>query len=283
MQTKKRTPSMTDRRLRQLLKQLREEPAAPQGFRDQVLVRLEKEGVLPRRAAAQGAGWRQALQGFWRPAGFGLAAAGAWALLLVLNPNRPAPAPLSVAVAGAPAAAKPALAVAAPKRHRALTARRAPLAPVVAQAAPAPEGSLETAPQVAPALAPALGSSLAPRVAQQQVVAASNTTVTATPAPTIGKPAGVDSKVFNNVVHAARGESAVLHYDVRSAGHVHIQIVTRLGQTIATADLDLGPGTDYTWSWFGMTDQNGMAASGIYLLRLQTPDYTAMHKILLVK
>jgi hypothetical protein len=281
---KKRTPSLTDQRLRQLLKQLREEPAAPQDFRDKVLARLEHDGVLPRRAPSMPvASWTQRLQALWRPAGLGLAAAGALALLLVLRPVAPVLAP-----AFAPAAQT--AAVAAPKGKPFAAAHPAAFRVAVkatAVAAPAAvEHNFETAPQDA-AAAPALGAAAAPTTVPQAVHASG---VTTTPVVTQGKPVlQAYSQVRNNVIRASRGGApATVHFYLATPGHVHVEVMDRVGHLVSVlfdGDLVAGAydGTSPVITWSGTADSGGMAASGIYLLRIQAPDFTNTHKLMLVK
>ncbi|HXC63125.1 MAG TPA: hypothetical protein VNZ67_02145, partial [bacterium] len=96
----RRNPSMSDRRLRALLKQLRETPAAPQDFRARVLDRLADDGLL-RAGSAPKPSLRARFGAWLRPAPLGLAACGALALALLL---RPVPDPRALA---APATARP--------------------------------------------------------------------------------------------------------------------------------------------------------------------------------
>lgn len=290
MQTKKRPPSLTDRRLRLLLKQLREEPAAPQDFRDQVLARLEREGVLPRPAAVSAVGWDQRLRAWLRPAVFGLAAAGALAWLLVLRPIAPLPLPSQ-----APAVAPPRLASAAALARRqvrvpaAASHRQAPAQVALAKPV-AVEHELETAPQVASAAVPAVGDVAAPAPVREQVVAASGT-ITAMPdsQPTqVSKwpNYALNSQVWGNVIHASRGEQADIRFSFKTSGQVSIEIFDRMGHSVAVlcnSDLPAGSYTSQQYTWRGTDDQGGMAASGIYMVRIHTPDYTETHKLMLVK
>jgi len=103
-----------------------------------------------------------------------------------------------------------------------------------------------------------------------------------TPTPMVKALAG-DSEVRNNVVRASRGESALVIFRVQSAGKVYIDIHDRLGRPVAVLkDASLAPGT-YQLRWAGVADEGGMAASGIYELRIQAPGYEARHKLMLVK
>jgi hypothetical protein len=275
---KKRTPSLTDQRLRQLLKQLREEPAAPQDFRDKVMQRLQQEGVLAAPPAPAQPSFGERLAAFWRPAGFGLAAAGAMALLLLL---RIPSAPMVVASSpAAPAAAAVKAPAAVAARHRAPAFAAAP-----APAAAEPEHGFVAAPQTFNA-APALGAAAPAPVAVDQVHAAS-TNVTPSPT-TVSKDPNyqLSSQVWNNVIHASRGEAAEVRFTFKTSGPVRIDIIDRTGRVVAVLQdgvLASGIYTAQEFTWRGAADAGGLAPSGIYQLRIRTPDYREAHKLMLVK
>ena len=110
------------------------------------------------------------------------------------------------------------------------------------------------------------------------------TIVVVTPVATaVTNPLLANSQLRGNEIRASQGQFCVFLYKVLKTGHVHVEIFDRLGRSIAVlkdGDQDAG---QYELHWGGQNDQGSMAASGIYVLRLTTPDYNAQHKLLLVK
>jgi len=202
----RRNPSMSDRKLRQLLKQLRESPAAPQDFRAEVLGRLADDGLLPSRSVAK-VGLRERLSAWLRPASLGLAAAGALALALVL---RPVPAPQTVAAlppAGVPLAAPAASARASHSR----TVAPAGLSPARAAQVPSEDMAVVSQPVITRA---SEGVGAAPQAKAQASVHVAGVTATVGPAArdiSNPYPKG-SSEVRNNVVRYAQAEMADIHF-----------------------------------------------------------------------
>ena len=174
-------------------------------------------------------------------------------------------------------------------------------APVSAESAPAQSETVAIGSAPAPRTSQALGLAAASASGSQApsfgaasgAVGAGQITVAATDKPTVivieptptpmVKALAGDSEVRNNVVRASRGESALVIFRLQSAGAVHIDIHDRLGRPVAVLkDASLQPGT-YQLRWAGASDQGGMAASGIYELRIQAPGYETRHKLMLVK
>ena len=286
----RRPPSISDRRLSAMLKRLRESPAAPQDFRARVLGRLAEDGLIPALAAAK-PGWRGRLSAWLRPLPLGLAASCALALALVLRPAPPTPRPGAARPQAAPAAEAP-LAARPHPRPKALEA-----APVQAQ--PAPE--LAAVQQPLQSQAPeAVGASAAPKAQSvMQVAGGAGVTATVGPEPRGGgKPFPTQgSEVRNNVVRVSQGQPADIHFSFSTPGHVRVDILDRLGREVAVLFDGVpqdGPG-EYDgngaagaypcpWClWNNMTVNGDMAASGIYLVRVQTPDYVHIHKLMLIK
>jgi len=270
---------ISDRELDSLLQGLREDVAAPADFRARVMRRLQAEGLV---AAPARPSWRERVSAWLTPARLGLSLSGAAALALAYFFLNPAPVPQAPVVAPAPADA-PAAAPASP-RHAVLA--RAPKARVqpAPDAAPAPEQGGELASQ-APA-APAQGRVDA--VTPDNSLSVSSvqpkpTVEVLTPVVPAGKPRVADSEVRNNVIHASRNESAFILFNLHEAGLVRVVVYDRLGRTVAVLyDGGLGAGPqDLRWS--GAADSGGMAASGIYEVRISGPGLQARHKILLAK
>lgn len=285
---KKDPAQLSDRQLRSLLKGLREDVAAPAGFRQGVLKRLQAEGLLARPPKAT---WQPRLS-FWtlRPARLGLALGGALALAFVWMgldrsavPPMAQPQTLSESSAAQPATAAPRQAK--PAGHMAQARLLKPsvavklvnVAPVVA--------SVEAPDVVAPASA--VGRSDASYLQESLQVGSTDgkpQVVLVKPTPTpLTKALGALSEVRNNVIRASQGQTALVIFKVRQSGRVRVEIINRLGALVAVLqDGDMGVG-EQTLRWSGASDQGGMAASGLYLVRISTPDYVANHKVLLIK
>jgi hypothetical protein len=287
---------MSDRRLRALLKQLREAPAAPQDFRARVLGRLADDGLLPSHAAPR-LGWIGRLPRWLKPAPLGLAACGALALALVMRQvPRQAVAPASLPAQGLAMAplAGPAPALHPKDRPKAAMAAK-PQAPQPAQV-PAPDVAL--APQPVQVQAPeALGAAAAPK--SQELVHVAEVAASPTPSgPGVSKPyPDASSEVRNNVVRVSQGQFADVHFSYVTPGHVRVDILDRLGRQVAVLfdgipqygpgeyDGNGAPGAfSCPWClWNNLSVYGDMAASGIYLVRVQTPDYVHIHKLMLIK
>jgi hypothetical protein len=94
---------------------------------------------------------------------------------------------------------------------------------------------------------------------------------------------GANSQVRSNVIHASRGESAEILFNLGTAGFVNVEVYDRLGRPVAQlANGTMGAGLQ-TLTWSGTADEGGMAASGIYIVRVQTPGYVETHKVALIK
>lgn len=281
---KKDPHAISDRQLRSLLKGLREDVAAPAGFRQAVMQRLQAEGLVAAPPRPQAPSLRERVSAWMSPARLGLglgaalALAFAWSGLGRLDEAaKPSPTPAAVSAAPAPVVAR----ASKPQRASVVAARRS-TAPVVA-AAPL----VRQAESIHPAQAPAVGLSQDSGVQQSmQVYAASDKPgiIVVKPSPTpLSKPVAGDSQVRNNVLRASRGEAALILFKVRQAGHVRVDIFDRLGRPVAVlSDGDRSAG-DYSLNWTGTADNGGMAASGLYVVRVQAPGYEARHKVLLIK
>jgi FlgD Ig-like domain len=128
--------------------------------------------------------------------------------------------------------------------------------------AAAAEASSASAPELSPATKP--------------------TVVVATPTP-LAAPLHQNSEVRANIIRASRGDSAIVLFTVTKSGPVLVEIHDRMGHSVAilqNGSLDAG---QYTLTWNGTADEGGMAASGIYEVRIQTTTYVERHKMLLVK
>ena len=283
-------PSMSDRRLRALLQQLREAPAAPQDFRARVLDRLAEDGVL-RSEAVSKPGLRSRLQEWLRPAPLGLAACGALALALLF---RPAPNPQALAAVATVRAQAPLVKPVLAARPQ-VRPQVAPMAPLPAQPVQVPAQDVALAPQPVQAGAPEAVGAAAPPKAEADLVRVAGVTATVGPEPRGGsKPFPTEgSEVRNNVVRVSLGQPSDVHFSFITPGHVRVDILDRLGRVVsvlydgslAAGEYDgNGAALACAWClWNDMTDQGATAASGIYLVRIQTPDYVHIHKLMLIK
>lgn len=286
---KKNPAQLSDRQLRSLLKGLREDVAAPAGFRQGVLKRLQAEGLL---ASPPKAAWQQRLSAWaWRPARVGLALGGALALAFVwVGMDRPParavaqpqaltrPLPSHPGIAAAARKAEPLRSVAQARALKPSVALKAVHAAPVVASVEAPEAA---------ASAPAVGRSDASYLQESLQVGSAEgkpEVVLVKPTPTpLAKALGGASEVRNNVIRASQGQTALVLFKVRQSGHVRVEVIDRLGALVAVLqDGDMGVG-EQTLRWSGASDQGGMAASGLYLIRISTPDYVANHKVLLIK
>lgn len=290
-----RKDSLSDRELSALLQGLREDVAAPADFRARVMQRLQAEGLVARAPFEAGpqtgrhlrAGSpsvRERIAAFFSPKlGLGAGALAALALAYVALSTAPqearvAPA-AAVASAPAPKAQPQAVVARAPK-----AAKPAAAAPVVAQApAPAPmQQALIPGEVPAPAVQ---GRSDAQPSAASVAVASLKPTVVVVETPIVpqGKPVQPGSEVRNNVVHASRGESALVFLNLQQSGHVRVEVFDRLGRPVSVLfDGERAAGQS-SLRWSGAADKGGMAASGIYVVRITGPGVDAMHKVLLAK
>jgi hypothetical protein len=108
------------------------------------------------------------------------------------------------------------------------------------------------------------------------------TEVVATPT-ALAQPLRHNSEVRNNVVRVSEGGSAQILFQVFQGGPVLVQIYDRMGRSVALLENgSLSPG-QYDLSWNGAADAGGLAASGIYLVVIQTTTYRETHKMALVK
>lgn len=77
--------------------------------------------------------------------------------------------------------------------------------------------------------------------------------------------------------------STTIGYDIAHQAYVNLTIYNALGQRVSTlvsGTMDQG---HYEAIWNGLTEAGVSAASGIYLVRLDTPDYSRIQKIALIK
>jgi hypothetical protein len=278
-----RKDSFSDRELKALLQGLRDDLAAPADFRARVMQRLQAEGLVAPPARPQPAGWRERVAALFSPKlGLGAGALAALALAYVAISTAPeearvAPlAPATVASSPAPKAQPKAVLARAPK------AVQASAAPVLAKA-PAPMRQADVQGQ-GPAPAMQGRSDAQPAASSVQVASAKPTVVVVeTPIVAHGKPLQPGSEVRNNVVHASRGEAALIFMDLLEAGHVRVEVFDRLGHSVSVlydGELNAGPNS---LRWSGAADKGGMAASGIYMVRITGPGLDGRHKVLLAR
>lgn len=280
----KKQPPLSDRQLRQTLASLREDVAAPADFRAKLMQRLQAEGIVAAdaRVAAPEASLAQRLAAFFTPVRLGFAATAALALVFVLRLSTPTPTQAPVATEGALPVVEPAAhMVPAPKSAQVIASKKVKKSVEVAQGPKGeslPEAFLgEKQSQDASAAVGDQGATVAEVIAKPTVVVVHPTETPMTHA------LQGNSELRGNVVRASQGDAAVLVYRLEKAGHVHVEIFNRLGQSVAVLrDTDQSAG-QYDLRWSGGADKGGMAASGIYILQLAAPGYQVQHKLLLVK
>jgi hypothetical protein len=107
---------------------------------------------------------------------------------------------------------------------------------------------------------------------------------TATPGPNSGeKPLEGNSQVRRNRFQASRGEYAAILFKLSAPGRARVEIFDRVGRRLAVLhDGDEGVGS-FELRWYGQEDSGQLAPSGIYLVRIVTSEYSASHKIVLVR
>jgi hypothetical protein len=219
---------------------------------------------------------------------------------------RPAPAPrpaLVQAAAASPVRAHvriPAAAPALAERH-AVQSRPAVVVASPAVAEPAPAQAVAVAQQpVQSQASEAVGAAAQPKAeAVVQVVGLAATPIASNQ--DVSKPyPGQASEVRNNVVRVSSGDPSLafadVHFSFATSGHVRVDVLDRLGRTVAVlfdgqmawGEYDGGtkaPGAlPCQWClWNNLTVSGDTAASGIYLVRIQTPDYVHIHKLMLIK
>jgi hypothetical protein len=319
MSPQKKTLSISDKELRQVLASLREDVAAPPDFRAKLMQRLQAEGLVqaaPSLAPAQPSLLAR-LQSLLTPVRLGLAATAALALVLTLRFTPRSEAPLAPGVAPQAAVGQsqplPVVAQAKPVRkpaaapavEMALLGPKTSSSPmpeaILDKTEQAEEGAVGNEPATAPvsssqgAVAPAVSVASAPSTGAGLPVPGAGglsiasldpkpTIVVVEPSPTPAvNPLEGNSQLRGNVIRASRGESAVLLYRVLKAGRVRAEVFDRLGRSITVLkDADETPGV-YELKWGGQIDNGSLAPSGIMVLDLQAPGYHTQHKLVLVK
>lgn len=280
-----RKNSLSDRQLSALLQGLREDVAAPADFRARVMRRLQAEGLVKGPALPQ-VSWRTRVAALFSPKlALGAGALAALALAYVAISTVPQGAQIAPAV---PAVAPVVASAPSPKSQPKAVIARAPKAaapapaPVIAKA-PAPMQQADVQGQ-GPAPAVQGRSDAVPAVSSVTVASLKPTVVVVeTPIVAHGKALEPGSEVRNNVVHASRGEAALIFVDLLEAGHVRVEVFDRLGHSVSVlydGDLNAGPNS---LRWSGAADKGGMAASGIYMVRITGPGLDGRHKVLLAR
>jgi hypothetical protein len=75
----------------------------------------------------------------------------------------------------------------------------------------------------------------------------------------------------------------VIDFRLRAAGRVDLAIYNARGERIATLDRGLREPGEYSRRWEGLDDSGNGVPSGVYFVRLMTPDSESQRKITLVK
>jgi len=74
-----------------------------------------------------------------------------------------------------------------------------------------------------------------------------------------------------------------IHYSLREAGPVKIEVYNIKGQLVRYLVNELKNAGTYTVIWNGKDEQGENVSSGIYFYRMQTKNYSATRKMMLMK
>jgi hypothetical protein len=79
------------------------------------------------------------------------------------------------------------------------------------------------------------------------------------------------------------GPSTLIRYDLPRATSVDIAVYNTSGERVRTLVAERRPAGSHAVPWDGKNTRGEVVASGVYLYRLETPDYTETRKMMLVK
>lgn len=77
--------------------------------------------------------------------------------------------------------------------------------------------------------------------------------------------------------------STTLAYSLKTAGHVQLHIFNVLGQNVRTLVDEYQDANNYTKLWDGRDNNGNVVASGIYMYRIQSGDFTDIKKMVMMK
>ncbi len=77
--------------------------------------------------------------------------------------------------------------------------------------------------------------------------------------------------------------STTLAYSLKTAGHVQLHIFNVLGQNVRTLVDEYQDANNYTKLWDGRDNNGTVVASGIYMYRIKSGDFTDIKKMVLMK
>ena len=77
--------------------------------------------------------------------------------------------------------------------------------------------------------------------------------------------------------------STTMAYSLKTAGHVRLDIFNILGQNVCTLVDEYQDANNYTKLWDGRDDNGNVVASGIYMYRIKSGDFTDIKKMVLMK
>lgn len=260
---------ISDKELGRLLSSLREDIAAPAGFRSKIIAKL---AIETGQAPAQPSRATQWLRGLLSPApAFAFAAAAValgFGIYVAVQP-----APLEVE-AHSVAAAKPA----APRlaMHRAKPAKELPL--IETASGGQSQGSLSVGHDAAPSPAKSSQVGAVASASPQPTVVVVHPT--ATP---IKNGLQTESQVRGNKIRASEHGYAAILFNLKAGGHVRIEIYNRLGRLEAVPLDEERPSGVNEIHWYGHDSKGDMLPTGIYLIRIKTAEYDQRHKAVLVR
>jgi hypothetical protein len=99
--------------------------------------------------------------------------------------------------------------------------------------------------------------------------------------PSGGQYAGVE--IFKNVINPNNGEQAKIHYVLKHAGNVTIQVFSLAGDLVNVLFTGHLPAGEHSTAWDGRNSGGRIVARGLYFIKVVGPDISEMRKVLVVK
>ncbi len=77
--------------------------------------------------------------------------------------------------------------------------------------------------------------------------------------------------------------STTIEYTLPSRSHVRVEVLDVLGRVVRTLVDEIQPAGDHALTWDGKDNSGAVAATGIYLYRVEAGDFTGARKMILLK